>query len=175
MIDPAEAARAFDVAFATHAPAGLRVRPETDADAAFLRELFLASYPLRDVLPEPVLTHQIALRLATFRDGFPGAMRRIVDGEGGPIGRMIVDWADPAGPHCADIAVRPAQGRRGVATALLKAWIEVAEAHGARCTLEVATDNPARALYARLGFEATASDTGLLGAVSIAMTRRPRS
>jgi ribosomal protein S18 acetylase RimI-like enzyme len=173
MIDPAEASRAFDTAFAAHAPAGLGVRAEPDADAAFLRELFLASYPLRDILPPPVLAQQIALRLATFRRGFPDAMRRIVVGPSGPLGRIIVDWRHPAGPHCADIAVMPADGRRGAGTAMLRAWIDVAEAHGLACTLTVAPDNPARALYARLGFEETPDEQGLPGEVGVAMTRRP--
>jgi len=153
MIDPAEASRAFDAAFASHAAAGLAVRPETDDDAAFLRALFLASYPLRDVLPEPVLGQQVALRLDTFRRGFPGAMRRIAVGPDGPVGRVIVDWNHDAGSHCVDIAVRPADGGRGVGTALLRAWIDVAAARGLTCTLTVAEDNPARALYARLGFQ----------------------
>lgn len=173
MIDPSEASAAFDAAFAARAPAGLGVRPESDADAAFLRELFLASYPLRDLLPEPVLTQQIELRLATFRQGFPEAMRRIVVGPDGPIGRIIVDWRHPAGPHCADIAVSPAGGGRGVGTALLRAWIDVAEAHGLTCTLEVATDNRARRLYERLGFQETPGDPGVPAEVGVAMARPP--
>ena len=173
MIDPALASAQFDAAFAARAPADLSVRPETDADAAFLRELFLASYPLRDVLPEPVLTHQVALRLDTFRRGFPRAMRRIALGPDGPVGRIIVDWGHASGPYCADVAVMPAHGRRGVATAMLRAWIEVAEAQELTCTLSVAADNPARVLYARLGFMETADESGLPGEVALGMTRRP--
>jgi ribosomal protein S18 acetylase RimI-like enzyme len=175
MIDPAEASRQFDAAFVARAPAGLFVRPESDDDAAFLRELFLASYPLRDLLPEPVLTQQVELRLATFRQGFAEAMRRIVVGPDGPIGRIIVDWGHPAGPHCADIAVRPADGGRGVGTALLRAWIDVAEPYGLACSLTVATDNPARGLYARLGFQEQPGEPGLPGELGVAMARPPRS
>ncbi len=171
MIDPVEAALQFDAAFVAHAPEGLRLRPEQDEDAVFLRELFLASFPLRHVLAGPVLTQQIELRLATFRDGFAGAMRRIVVGPDGPIGRIIVDWRHSAGPLCVDIAVRPADGGRGVGTALLRAWIDVAESHGLACALTVATDNPARALYARLGFRETPSEPGDFG---IAMGRPSR-
>ena len=171
MIDSGEAALQFDAAFEAHAPAGLRLRPEQDEDAAFLRELFLASFSLRDVLAEPVLTQQVELRLAAFRYGFAGAMRRIVVGPDGPIGRIIVDWRHPAGPLCADIAVSPADGGRGVGTALLRAWIDVADSHGLACTLTVAPDNPARALYARLGFRETPSEPGDFG---IAMTRPSR-
>ena len=175
MIDPAEASAQFDAAFAARAPAGLAMRPETDGDAAFLRELFLASYPLRDVLPEPVLGHQVALRLDTFRRGFPDAMRRIALGSDGPVGRIIVDWRHAAGPHCVDIAVMPTHGRRGVATAMLQAWIDVAEAHAQPCTLTVAADNPARALYARLGFLETAAEPDLPGEIGSSMMRPPRA
>jgi ribosomal protein S18 acetylase RimI-like enzyme len=173
MIDPAQAALRFDAAFAAHAPAGLRLRlrPEQDEDAAFLQALFLASFPLRDVLAEPVLTQQIELRLAAFRDGFAAAMRRIVIGPDGPIGRIIVDWRHSAGPLCVDIAVRPTDGGRGVGTALLRAWIDVAESHGLACALTVAPDNLARALYARLGFQESPSELGDFG---VAMTRPPR-
>lgn len=173
MIDPAEASRRFDAAFASRASVPVGVRPETHEDAVFLRELFLASYPLRDVLPEPVLTQQVELRLATFRQGFPEAMRRIAVGPDGPIGRIIIDWRHPAGPHCVDIAVRPADGRRGVGTALLRAWIDVAEAHGLACSLTVATDNPARRLYARLGFQETPGEPGFPNEVGVAMARAP--
>jgi ribosomal protein S18 acetylase RimI-like enzyme len=173
MIDPAEASLQFDAAFAARAPTGLHVRPETDEDADFLRELFLASYPLRDLLPEPVLTQQVELRLATFRQGFPEAMRRIVAGPDGPIGRIIVDWRHRMGPYCADIAVRPAEGGRGVGTALLRAWIEVADAHGLACSLTVMADNPARRLYARLGFQETPGEFGVPGEVGVAMVRPP--
>lgn len=174
MIDAAEASRAFDVAFAANAPPGLAVRPETDADVGFLRELFLASYPLRDLLPEPLLGQQVQLRLDTFRRGFPGAMRRIVVGPDGPVGRLVIEWDHAAGPYCADIAVAPAEGRRGVGTALLKAWIEVAEAHRLACTLTVAADNPARALYARLGFVETGPEPSVPGEVGVGMARPPR-
>jgi ribosomal protein S18 acetylase RimI-like enzyme len=173
--DPDDLARAFDAAFGARAPAGLSVRPEADDDAAFLRELFLASYPLRDVLPEPVLTQQIELRLATFRQAFAGAMRRIAVGADGPVGRIIIDWRHAAAAsHCVDIAVRPTAGGRGVGTALLQAWIDVASAHGLACSLTVAPGNPVRALYARLGFEERPGEADLPDEVSIAMVRRPR-
>jgi GNAT superfamily N-acetyltransferase len=175
MIDPAEAALQFDAAFAARAPADLGVRPEAEGDAAFLRELFLASYPMRDVLPEPLLTQQVTLRLDTFRRGFPGAMRRIVAGPNGPVGRIIVDWGHAAGPHCVDIAVAPAEGGRGIGTAMLRAWIDVAEAHGLACTLTVAADNPARGLYARLGFLETPEQSGLSAEIGAGMTRPPQA
>jgi ribosomal protein S18 acetylase RimI-like enzyme len=170
MIDPVEAAAAFDAAFRSRAPAGLSTRQQTSADDGFLRALFLATSPVRDLLPGPMLAQQADLQAAAFRNNFPAAMRRIVEGPDGPIGRIIVDWNQAAGSHCADIAVLPTHGGRGVGTALLKAWIEVAARHGLACTLNVAPDNPARALYARLGFTESAD---AFASPSIDMSRPP--
>lgn len=155
MIDVERAARDFDAAFQMRAPSGLSVRAEESADEDFLRGLFVASWPLRDVLPEPLRTQQIDLHLAAFRRGLPDdVLRRIVvDAAGTPIGRLIIDWGHEAGSNCSDIAVLPEHGGRGVGTALLTAWIQVAAAHGLACALSVAPDNPARTLYARLGFQ----------------------
>jgi ribosomal protein S18 acetylase RimI-like enzyme len=169
MIDPTQAAAAFDAAFQSRGPAGLTVRAESDGDAAFLRALFLANVPMRDLLPAPLLAQQADLQVAAFRHGVPQAMRRIVLDEAVPVGRIIIDWRrSPEVSHCVDIAMRPTHGGRGVGTALLQAWIEVANGLGLACTLEVAPDNPARALYARLGFEEVPE---VFASASIAMIR----
>lgn len=151
MIDPAEAETAFDSAFSERAPAALRVRPEQDGDADFLRALFLANNPLRDVLPEPMLAQQADFQLAAFRSNYPHAIRRIVLVAAAPIGRIIIDCSGETS-HCVDISVHPAHAGRGVGAALLQAWIAAASRRGQACTLTVAPDNPARTLYARLGF-----------------------
>ena len=172
MIDLAEAGRAFDAAFARRAPAGLRAASGSGgATRAFLRELFLATYPLRDVLPPPVLAQQADIGLAAFRLSFPRAMRRIVVGPDAPTGRIIIDWSDPAVSHGVDIAVHPTRGR-GVGVAMLRAWVEVADARGLVCTLSVQAANRARALYARLGFRETPDQPP--GEPSVAMSRAPR-
>ena len=168
MIDQAQGGWAFDAAFQSRAP-DLSVRPETSDDAPFLRELFLAGYNLRDALPAAVLDQQADLRLAAFRENYRDAMRRIVVGPAGAIGRFIVDWESDGGTFAADLAVLPAYGRRGVGTALLRAWIDVAEAHGLACALVTEADNPARALYARLGFVETPDED--IDWPSIAMSR----
>jgi ribosomal protein S18 acetylase RimI-like enzyme len=154
MIDTAKAARDFDAAFRARAPDGLQVRAESDADAPFLRALFVAGWLLRDVLPEPLRSQQIDVRFAAFSRGLPAdVMRRIVVGPGAsPIGRLIVDWRHARGSYLSDIAVHPDHGGRGIGTALLAAWIETAAAHRLACALTVASDNPARRLYARMGF-----------------------
>jgi ribosomal protein S18 acetylase RimI-like enzyme len=170
MIEPTHAAAAFDAAFRRRGLAGLTVRAESDGDAAFLRALFLANAPMRDLLPAPLLAQQADLQVAAFRHALPQAMRRIVlDEAAAPVGRIIIDWGrSPEVSHCVDIAMRPTHGGRGVGTALLQAWIEVANGLGLACTLEVAPDNPARALYARLGFEEVPE---AFASASIAMIR----
>jgi ribosomal protein S18 acetylase RimI-like enzyme len=171
VIDVAELERAYDTAFAARAPSGLRVRPEAETDEPFLRELSLATFHLRDVLPPPLLAQQIDFRVAAFRSGFPGAMRRIALESDGPVGRIIIDWRHGAGAsHCADVAVRPSDGGRGLGTALLRAWTEVAARHGLVCTLNVEPNNPARALYVRLGFREAPAEFESPG---VAMSRPP--
>lgn len=169
VIDPADMAAAFDAAFGTGAPAGLRVRPEEDGDAAFLRRLFLANSPLRDVLPEPLLAQQADFQLAAFRNSYPNAVRRIALDAAAPIGRIVIDCSGETS-HCADVAVHPAHAGRGVGTALLQAWIDAAAGRGLACSLNVAPDNPARALYARLGFLEEPADAA---SADIVMIFRP--
>ncbi|OBS52140.1 MULTISPECIES: GNAT family N-acetyltransferase [Methylosinus] len=162
LLDPAAAAAAFDGFVATRAP-WLTVRPEAPEDAPFLRALFLADHPLAALLPPVMLEQQADIRMAAFRDGHPGAMRRIFESGAAPIGRVIIDWSAPDGSLCVDLAVAPAHRRRGVAGAALEAWKAAADARGLRCALTVLADNPARALYARHGFVEAPGQEGEAG------------
>lgn len=97
-----------------------------------------------------------APELAVLRGG-PSVWFATVPGEGGPgapataVGRCVVD-GDWAGFTVVEVARR--RRRRGLATAVLAALARQARAEGARAAyLEVEADNePARALYRRLGF-----------------------
>jgi len=151
MIDGTAAAAAFDAILAARSP-WLAVRPEAAADSPFLRALFLAANPLAGLLPPVLLEQQADIRLASFRDNYPQAMRRIFEVDASPIGRIIVDWNAPEASLCVDLAVRPEYRRCGVASEALEAWKAVADTQGSACALTVLPDNPARALYARLGF-----------------------
>jgi len=59
-----------------------------------------------------------------------------------------------------DIALLPEFRGRGIGTALLSALIEEAEREGKRVSIHVERYNPARRLYARLGFR-EAEDRGV--------------
>jgi len=99
------AAAAFDAILAARSP-WLAVRPEATADSPFLRALFLAANPLAGLLPPVLLEQQADIRLASFRDNYPQAMRRIFEVDASPIGRFIVDWTAPEGSLGVDLAVR---------------------------------------------------------------------
>lgn len=144
-------AASFDAAFARRAP-GFTVRAEGDHDRAFLVRLFCACSPLAAVLPPTLLDRQAQLQIDAHHAAHPAGMRRIVEDGDGPIGRIFVDWTDENSVHGVDIAVLPDRRRGAAATAMLRAWLEVADAVGRSARLEVTHDNPARRLYRRLGF-----------------------
>ena len=147
------AAKAFDDAFARRAPK-LAIRAEAEADSPFLRELFARCSPLRDTLPPELLADQWRMQDASHWCAYPAAMRRIVIAEGLPVGRMIVDWTPADHVRGIDIAVDTDYRATGAGLHLLRAWLYVADALSKPCRLTVLADNPARGIYARLGFVA---------------------
>lgn len=141
----------FDAAFVLRA-AALTLRPETDADAIFLAELFAACAPLAGIVPPQFLALQSASQQASYQADYPDAMYRIVlDGEV-PIGRIVVDWPAGGASHGVDIAVLPAARATGAGPHMLRAWLDVADRLGRSCSLDVLADNRAGLLYRRLGF-----------------------
>jgi ribosomal protein S18 acetylase RimI-like enzyme len=141
-----------------HCPAAT-VRPEQPGDQAFLRQLFVACSPLSGILPDQMVQQQAALQAASYRTTFPAAMAVIAEVDMLPAGRLLIAWDQNGCSACVDIAVLPQRQSAGLGGSMLRAWIEVADSLGQPCTLEVQPDNPARALYHRLGFrEAAPSD-----------------
>lgn len=93
---------------------------------------------------------------------------RLLVGEGRGYG-----WVDDATPELA-IAVAPGGEGRGVGSALLRRLLDDLEGTVPAVSLSVRADNPARRLYARLGFVAVdGSDVGnRVGGTSLTMVRR---
>ncbi|THD34762.1 MAG: N-acetyltransferase [Sphingomonas sp.] len=141
----------FDRSLVRHAP-GLQVAVENEAHRPFLDALFIACSPMRGVLPDPMMQQQAALRETAYRTDHPVAMRRVVVAKGAPIGRIIVDWGFDGAALLVDIAVAPERQGAGMGTALLHAYLDVADRRGQPAMLHVMRDNPALRLYARLGF-----------------------
>ncbi|MDB5678684.1 GNAT family N-acetyltransferase [Sphingomonas bacterium] len=165
-----DAGHMFDRFFARRAP-GLRVVAEEDAHRPFLSDLFVACSPLRGMLPEPVVLQQASLRETAYRTDYPSAMRRIVLAQDRPIGRIMVDWSADDAAMLIDIAVVPDKQGAGVATAVVGAYLDVADHRRQSAALQVMRDNPALHWYARLGFAPVEAQDF---APYIDMTREPR-
>lgn len=158
----------FDAAFGERWPdAG--IRPEEPGDQTFLRALFLESSPLAGLLPDAMLEDQARIRMASLGAECPGAMRRIIEIDGVPAGRLMIDWNRDGKSHCADIAVSLHAQGRGLGAAMLQAWIAASAELGLACSLEVDAANSAREIYRKLGFTELAGEYE--GLPQIAMIR----
>ncbi len=144
--------------------AGATLRPARPDDADFLFQLFVHSRastlalldgdePARDAL----LRMQFRAQDRAYHAQFPNARFDVIERDGTPIGRLIVDRRERA-IHVVDVALLPECRGRGIGTSLLGALLDEAAANGQAVTLSVDRDNPARSLYRRLGFATVSED-----------------
>jgi GNAT superfamily N-acetyltransferase len=161
---------AFDGAFRGRAQL-LEIRPEAAADGDFLVRLFALCSPLAPFVPPALLAQQAAIQHASHTARHPGAMRRIISLGARPIGRIVIGWHPPDHSHGIDIAVLPGDRNSGAGLHLLRAWLAVADRWGMACKLDVERGNPARHLYARLGFVPIWTEAEPI----VAMHRLPRA
>jgi GNAT superfamily N-acetyltransferase len=147
---------------------GVSLRWACREDAAFLRELFETARPDAAVLaawPEgarrPFLDQQFQFQCVHYARVYPAADQLVIAHADERIGRLTLDRA-PNGWCLVDIALLPAWRGRGVGTLLLQriqsAAVRAAVPH---LCLSVDVRNPARRLYARLGFIATEDEDGM--------------
>lgn len=129
-------------------------------------------------LPEPMRGELAALQVRAREAGhaaaWPAAQQwTILVGPSMPVGRLVL--ADqPDGWHIVDLRVHPAWRGRGIASACLRQLIGEADRAGGWLSLTVAVDNPARALYERLGFVAGPLGAGAAAApTDVRMRRAP--
>lgn len=143
-------------------PAGLVLRPVTDADRPFLLALFattsaVAFAPLPPAQRDALLAMQLDAQARSHRARFPDARFDVIERAGVPIGRLCVErGADTL--RLVDVALLPAWRGRGIGTAVLRELQDEAARTQRRVALFVAAGNPAARLYARLGFRAVAED-----------------
>lgn len=167
MTDARALADAYEAAFRARAP-HISLRPERDDDRPFLVTLFKATLPWADALPAPLLDMQAATHNGHCRTAYPAAMYRILERGCEPVGRIALDWVPGDHTMGVDIAILPEIAGTGVGSALLRAWIATADAAGIVCRCTVRADNPARQIYARLGF---VTDDGDPGGAMVRMSR----
>lgn len=153
----------------------LTLRPETPADLLFRFDLFCKSrapewsqVALPDDVRAQIMHHQFDAQTRSYASQFSKARFDIVELDGRPIGRIIVDYG-PDEFHLVDQAIMPEHRNRGIGTAIMTDLIANARAAGLPITLMVADDNdPSKRLYDRLGFVTTKTEP-----VYLAMAWRP--
>ncbi len=146
---------------AVQSPVGLlMLRPEQDDDRDFLYQLFCDSRQpeFAQLLPPPVfhqvMAHQFDAQTVTYHSRYPDARFDIIELDGRPIGRIVVDRPGSM-VYVVDQAIVPAWRGRGISTAIMRALMDEAAAVGFPVQLKVSsTADPSFRLYQRLGFAA---------------------
>ena len=135
-----------------------RLRPVSDADRAFLVELYGSTreQELDQIAWEPgsreaFVEQQFAAQDAHYRANYPGASLDVIDVDGVPAGRLYVHRG-PSDIRIMDIALAPPFRGQGIGTSLLRDLMSEADSSGRKLSIHVEMNNPARSLYDRLGF-----------------------
>jgi GNAT superfamily N-acetyltransferase len=140
---------------------GFALRPETEADVAFLCGLYVSTrwnelVPVVDwteAQKRAFLESQFAAQRRHYLTYNADAERTVIEEHGVACGRIYLDRT-PAKLHVVDLSLLPEWRGRGIGTALLQAVLAEAGAAGKRAGIAVEKFNPAQRLYRRLGFRA---------------------
>jgi ribosomal protein S18 acetylase RimI-like enzyme len=137
----------------------IRARAPDDGDAAFLARLYASTrMDLHSATADPVfvaslIAMQQRFQAAGYRNDFPGASYLLLEHQGLPCGRIVVD-AGPLALRLVDIALLAEVRGQGLGSHILRALQACAAWSGLSLTLAVHHSNPrARRLYLALGFQ----------------------
>ena len=135
------------------------LRPERPDDADFLYGLFrshmraeLALMPVDDAVRDALVRMQFASQTATYRAQYPAARFDIVERDGVPVGRLVVD--DAADAACiVDFALLPEHRGGGLGSAIMAGTLaRLAERpRPVRCKV-LCTNAPSLRMCRRVGF-----------------------
>ncbi len=136
-------------------------RPMTADDYGFTEALYrstrweeLAQTGWSDAVKHAFLAQQHAAQHQHYQRHYSGAAWLIVERHGAAIGRLYLDqWDDEV--RVIDISLLPAARGQGIGGAILQDVIDAAARNGRFVSIHVEKNNPARRLYARLGFVLT--------------------
>jgi GNAT superfamily N-acetyltransferase len=142
----------------------LTLRPASPADRDFLLEVYTSTRAAELVLlpwdaatKRAFVEQQFNAQDVHYRRFYGDATFDVVELAGEPAGRLsVLRGAEDI--RIIDIALLEAFRGRGIGTALLQAVLDEAGASERSVSIAVDAVNPARALYARLGFEVIADD-----------------
>lgn len=142
----------------------ITLRAPNDGDAAFLARLYASTrLDLHSTSADPtfvaaLVAMQQRLQAAGYRARFPGAAYLVLEHEGTPCGRIVVD-AGAAALRLVDISLLPEWRGQGLGRSVLRALQGCAAGHRLPLVLAVHHANPAaRRLYVALGFCAGGGD-----------------
>lgn len=138
----------------------LRAHAPDDGDAGFLARLYASTrMDLHSVTADPgfvasLIAMQQRFQAAGYRNDFPAASYLLLERDGAPCGRIVVD-AGAQALRLVDIALLPEARGQGLGRHVLLALQACATQLGVPLTLSVHHSNPqARRLYLALGFHA---------------------
>jgi GNAT superfamily N-acetyltransferase len=128
------------------------LRPATAADAVFIYQVRVDG--LREHVAR-IWGWDEAAQAARFQATFAPACYQVIVVAGHDVGAVAVEWRDDL-VVLADIEVGPAWRGCGLGTAIIADILGEARRRGLPVALQVLRGNPARRLYARLGFRVIA-------------------
>ena len=143
----------------------LTTRPAQPADEAFLHRLYASTrddlrllVALDPTSVDGLIAMQEQAQGAGYRASYPGARYLVVERDGVPVGRLVVDEG-PRATRLVDIALLPKVRGQGLGTVLLRQVQAAAAVRDVPLALSVARTNPrAHKLYLLCGFEVVAQD-----------------
>jgi ribosomal protein S18 acetylase RimI-like enzyme len=134
------------------------LRPMTEADMPFLAEVYASTrreevartgWSIEQV--DAFLGAQFEAQHRYYLEAFPDARFDVIEQDGQPAGRLYVQRGRQV-IRVVDIALLPRFRNLGIGTALLRSILREGEDRGLPVRMHVERDNPALALYRRLGF-----------------------
>jgi GNAT superfamily N-acetyltransferase len=137
------------------------LRPERPDDEALLFRLFrswaledLERLPLDDAMKQNMLRFQFAGQTATYRAAYPAASFDIIERDGAPVGRLIVDPGNAREPTClVDFVLLPETRNGRLGRAIIAAVLAEQASLGRKVRVKVLHHNmPSRRMCAALGF-----------------------
>jgi RimJ/RimL family protein N-acetyltransferase len=132
------------------------LRPEREEDAAFLAGLFrtsagrdLSLLPIDEAMKDQLISMQFASQTTTYRAQFPAARFDIIEQDGEPIGRIVIDAGTEVG-RIVDVALMLERRGQGLGTAIIGA-VTQRLARRVRCQV-LAGNRASLSMFHRAGF-----------------------
>jgi RimJ/RimL family protein N-acetyltransferase len=140
----------------------LTLRPERPDDEALLFRLFrswaledLERLPVDDATKENLVRFQFGGQMVTYRANYPAASFDIIERDGEPVGRLIVDPGNAQEPAClVDFVLLPEARNNQLGRAIISAVLAEQASLGRKVRVKILYHNePSQRMCAALGFD----------------------